>query len=74
VVEARPHGRPLRRIAVPAVGTHADRAAVLAGFVAAVRDGVEPPSGGRDNLRSLAVMTAALESVATGRPVEVSTP
>jgi predicted dehydrogenase len=73
VVEVRPHGRRLRRVAVPAGRLGADRAAVLAGFVAAVCDGVEPPSAGRDNLRSLAVMTAALESVATGRPVEVAT-
>jgi predicted dehydrogenase len=71
VVEVNAHGRPSRAVAVPAAWPHADRAALLAGFVAAVRDGVEPPSGGRDNLRSLAVMAAALESAATRRPVTV---
>jgi predicted dehydrogenase len=71
VVEVGAQGRPSRRVAVPAAGPHADRVALLAGFVAAVRDGVEPPSGGRDNLRSLAVMAAALESAATRRPVTV---
>jgi predicted dehydrogenase len=71
VVEVGAHGRPPRRVAVPAARPHADRAALAAGFVAAVRDGVEPPSGGRENLRSLAVMAAALESAATRRPVAV---
>jgi predicted dehydrogenase len=71
VIEVSTRGGPSRRVAVPAVGPHADRVAVLAGFVAAVRDGVEPSSGGRDNLRSLAVMAAALESAATRHPVAV---
>lgn len=49
-----------------------DRAELLSGFAAAVRDGVEPPSPGHDNIRSVALMDAALESAATGRAVDVS--
>jgi predicted dehydrogenase len=45
--------------------------ALLAGFLAAVRDGVAAPSAGADNLRSLAVMAAALDAAARRRPVEV---
>jgi predicted dehydrogenase len=51
-----------------------DRAAVLAGFIAAIRDGTEPPSPGEDNIRSVALMDAAVESAATGRTVEVRAP
>jgi predicted dehydrogenase len=74
IVAVHPHGRPPYRVAVPAATPHADRAGALARFVTAIRDGAEPPSSGRDNLRSLAVMTAAMESAATGTPVEVPIP
>jgi predicted dehydrogenase len=71
VGETSEPGRPARRIAVPPAAPHADRVALLAGFLAAVRDGVAAPSAGADNLRSLAVMAAALDSAARRRPVEV---
>jgi predicted dehydrogenase len=48
-----------------------DRAAVLAGFVAAIKDGSEPPSPGADNIRSVALMEAALESAARQQAVRV---
>lgn len=40
-------------------------------FVAAVREGSAPLAGGPDGLRSLAVVTAAYESMTAGRPVAV---
>lgn len=70
-IEVAPRGGAATRIAVPAIAHGAERAAVLAAFVEAVRNGTEPPSGARDNLRSLAVMTAAIESAQTGQPVAV---
>jgi predicted dehydrogenase len=57
-------------VAVPEPAV-SERAAVLAGFVAAVRDGVEPPSPGYDNIHSVALMDAAMESAATGRVVSL---
>ncbi len=48
-----------------------ERAELLAAFLAAVRDGAEPPSPGHDNIRSVALMDAAVESAATGRAVDI---
>lgn len=61
-------------IASAPAATQPDRAAVLAGFVAAVRDGVPPPSPGHDNIRSVALLDAARQSAATGQPVDVIVP
>ena len=44
---------------------------VLADFVAAVRSGTEPETGGRDNIRSLAMVLAAIESAEAGQRVDI---
>lgn len=48
-----------------------DRAGSLSEFVTAVRDDREPETSGRDNLASLAVTYAAIESAQTGAPVTI---
>lgn len=70
-VEVRPIGEPPSRLPMPDLPA-VDRAGVLAGFAAAVRDGTEPPSPGYDNIRSVALMSAAIESAETGTTVEVA--
>jgi len=40
-------------------------------FVSAVREGREPETSGRDNIRSLAVVFASVLSARTGRRVNV---
>ena len=47
-------------------------AAEIAAFVAALRDGVPPPTTGHDGLMALALADAALRSVEEGRVVEVA--
>ncbi len=46
---------------------------VMADFVAAVRAGSEPETVGHDNIRSLAMVFAAIESAETGRRVAIET-
>jgi predicted dehydrogenase len=48
-----------------------DSTALLDAFVAALRHGEDPPCGGRDHLRSLALCFAALESAETGQRVDI---
>lgn len=48
-----------------------DNRALIADFVAAVRDGRPPAATGHDGARALAVALAAYESAALGRPVAV---
>jgi len=69
-VTLRPRGKRPRRMELREL-RHWDRAGSLAAFVAAVGDGVEPPASGRDNLGSLALMFAAVESAVTGQPQTV---
>ena len=45
--------------------------AALAEFVASLRSGRPPQSEGRENLRSLAMCHAAVESARTGMPLAV---
>jgi predicted dehydrogenase len=66
----RPRARRPRRVTLPEV-EHWDRAGSLAAFAAAVREGKEPSASGRDNLGSLKLMFAAIESAESGRPVEI---
>jgi predicted dehydrogenase len=66
-VTVRPRGKRPRRVELPAV-RYWDRGGSLAAFAAAVREGAEPPTSGRDNLGSLALMFAAIEAAATGQP------
>ncbi len=59
-----------RHVELPAL-PQIDRAGSLAALVEAVRTGQEPESSGRDNLGSIALMNAAIESATSGRPVAV---
>jgi predicted dehydrogenase len=67
-VEIRPLGEAVREIKLPHVA-HIDRAGALVEFAAAIEDGREPECSGRENLGSLALMEAAVESATVGRPV-----
>lgn len=49
-----------------------DRRGSLAAFAEAVRTGKEPETSGRNNLPTLALMFAAIESARTGEPVYLS--
>lgn len=49
-----------------------DRAGVLAELAAAIHEGREPESSGRDNIRSLALTVAAVESARQGRTVDIA--
>lgn len=66
VVTIQPRGRRARRVPLPELPVW-DRAGALAAFAAAIRDGGEPHASGRDNLGSLALMAAAVESATTGQ-------
>ncbi len=46
--------------------------ACLAEFVSAIGEAREPECSGRDNLKSLALVFAAVQSAAEGRPVEIA--
>ncbi|MDQ0458216.1 Gfo/Idh/MocA family protein [Rhizobium paknamense] len=50
--------------------THGHRS-VLKDFVAAVRDGHKPETVSHDNIKSLAMVLAAIESARTGQPVTI---
>jgi predicted dehydrogenase len=47
------------------------RAGVLAEFAAAIREGREPETSGRDNLLTLELVFAAVEAAASGRAVRL---
>jgi predicted dehydrogenase len=68
MVVVRPAGAEARELALPALPL-IDRAAALAEFLDAVRSGREPESSGRENLGSLALALAAVESAERGAPV-----
>jgi predicted dehydrogenase len=70
-VEVRPLDAPARTLKLPPVRPHG-RAGALAAFAAAVQSGKEPETSGRDNLKSLAVVEAAVASAATDRTVVLS--
>jgi predicted dehydrogenase len=69
-VTIRPLGQGARRVELPVL-PHIDQAGSLAAFARAIRSGEEPESSGRDNLGSVALMLAAVESAASGLPVPV---
>lgn len=60
-VTLRPLGKRARRVKLPKL-PFVDRAGSLNAFVTAIRDGQEPPSSGRDNLGTVALMWAAVEA------------
>jgi predicted dehydrogenase len=67
-VTVRPLGKPARRVELPSL-PQIDIAGSLANFVQAIRSGVAAENAGRDNLGSLALTLAAIESANTGVPV-----
>ncbi|HEX6292823.1 MAG TPA: Gfo/Idh/MocA family oxidoreductase [Herpetosiphonaceae bacterium] len=69
-VTIRLRGKRPRRVPQPDL-PYWDRAGSLAAFAAAIRDRAEPSASGRDNLGSLALMFAAVESATTGQPQAV---
>ncbi|GLV58995.1 oxidoreductase [Dictyobacter sp. S3.2.2.5] len=52
--------------------TERDRSGSLAAFVEAVKTNSVPETSGRDNLKTLALMFAAIESAKTGQPVNIA--
>lgn len=70
VIVVQRRGKAPETLSAPAM-KRVDRWATLAEFAAAVRNHREPQSSGRDNLGSLALMNAAVESARRGRPVAV---
>jgi predicted dehydrogenase len=64
-------GKAARPVALPELA-HTDRAGAVAAFVQAVRSGAPAECSGRDNLGTLALMRAAIESANTGAPVRVA--
>jgi len=60
----------LTPIALPEL-TELDRSGSLAAFVEAVNTNSAPETSGRDNLKTLALMFAAIESARTGLPVNI---
>ncbi|HVS48476.1 MAG TPA: Gfo/Idh/MocA family oxidoreductase [Candidatus Dormibacteraeota bacterium] len=71
VVIQKPEGKP-RVIPLPALA-QTDRWGTLAEFARAVREGREPECSGRDNLGTLAMVAAAVESAKQGQPIDIST-
>lgn len=65
-------GRP-KAVLLPAM-TRIDRAGTLNEFASAISDGREPETSGRDNLNTLAMTTAAVESADRGEAVQVPRP
>ncbi|MEO8286016.1 MAG: Gfo/Idh/MocA family oxidoreductase [Chloroflexota bacterium] len=72
-VTVRPLGKRARRIELPTL-LQIDRAGSLRAFARAVATGEEPESSGRDNLSSLGLTYAAIESSITGVPVRIAAP
>jgi predicted dehydrogenase len=70
-VTVRPLGKPARRVELPAL-PDIDTAGSLAAFADAVRTGQPPESSGRDNLGTLALTHAAIESAQAGLAVPVA--
>jgi predicted dehydrogenase len=69
-VVVRPRGGRTRTATLPEV-TRADRWGTLTEFANAIREGREPETSGRDNLGTIALMEAAVESARTHQPVEI---
>jgi predicted dehydrogenase len=70
-VTVRPLGKLPHRLDLPSL-PRIDRAGSLHAFARAVATGEQPESSGRDNLGSLALMYAAIESATSGVPIRIS--
>ncbi len=69
-VTLRPLDKPERSLKLAELA-YVDRAGSLHSFVEAVRTGKTPETSGRDNLKTLALMYACIESAETGLPVNI---
>jgi predicted dehydrogenase len=69
-VAVRRLGKTARRVKLPELPA-VDRAGALAAFVEAIETGGQPESSGRDNLGSVALMHAMIESATAGLAVPV---
>lgn len=69
-VAVTPLGEPAEALTLPKL-PYLGRAGSLHAFAQAISDGVEPGCSGRNNLGSLALLYAAIESAATGKPVSI---
>ncbi len=65
-----PEGEPVDLPTLPAL----DRAGALAQFAQSLDQQTAPETSAQDNLGSLAIVYAAIESAATGEPVRIATP
>lgn len=72
-VVVRPRGGRPRTVVLPEMG-RIDRTGALTEFAAAIAEGREPETSGRDNLSTLAFMLAAVESAADSAWVEPARP
>ena len=72
-VSIRPLGKRPRSMQLPEV-TLTDRQGSLKAFVRALDTGQEPECSGRDNLNTLALALAAVESATSGLPVSLAPP
>lgn len=71
-VTVRPLGRPARRVELPSL-PQIDIEASLGNFVLAIQDGRAAENAAQDNLGSLTLALAAIESAGSGAPVALST-
>lgn len=67
-VTVKPLGKRARRLELP-MNMAVDRSGSLRAFANAIATGEQPESSGRDNLGSIALTYAAIESATTGSPV-----
>jgi predicted dehydrogenase len=72
-VSIRPLGKRPRSVPLPEL-TLTDRQGSLKAFVRALDTGQEPECSGRDNLNTLALALAAVESATSGLPVSLAPP
>ena len=70
-VTLRPLGEDASNMKLPELAD-IDRAGSLAAFVQAVQTNTQPETSGRKNLKTLALMFAAIESAKTGLPVNIA--
>ena len=67
--------RPLKEIEVPPpadAGQVHGHASVIADFLAAIESGAQPETAGSDNINSLAMVLAAIESARTGQRIPIA--
>ncbi|HEY3993608.1 MAG TPA: Gfo/Idh/MocA family oxidoreductase [Ktedonobacteraceae bacterium] len=70
-VLVRPSGQRVRAMRLPML-EQVDRKGSLQAFVQAVENGQTPESSGRDNIKTLALMFAAIQSAESGLPVKIA--